>query len=345
VRAWIVDVRLACAGLLLFAAGALLAGGAAAHRLAPSLLEVREVSPGRVEVFWKTPTLRPTGVDLRPELPEVCAALTDPVPGGSAGWTGSAAAATLRWSADCGEAGLVGLRFRVHGLAESRTQALLRLELADGRRLLAVLRGGAPVFVVPEREQPLQVAGDYLGLGFRHILSGLDHLLFVLGLVLLVRSRRMLVWTVSAFTLGHSVTLSLAVLGFLGLPSRLVEILIAVSILVLAVELARGEDAPPSPLRRLPWAMAGLFGLLHGFGFAGALAEVGLPEAEIPLALLFFNLGIEVGQLVFVAAVLAAQWALRPLTAHAPPWFARVPAYGIGSFASWWCFERAAVFF
>jgi len=343
VRARSVDVRgAAAAGLLLLAAGALLAGGAAAHRLAPSLLEVRELSPGRIEVLWKTPTLRPAGVDLRPELPEVCAALADPVPGGS---TGSAAAATLRWSADCGEAGLVGLSFRVHGLAESRTQALLHLELADGRRLLAVLRGGAPVFVVPEREQPLQVAGDYLGLGFRHILGGLDHLLFVLGLVLLVRSRRMLVWTVSAFTLGHSVTLSLAVLGFLGLPSRLVEILIALSILVLAVELARGEDAPPSPLRRLPWAMAALFGLLHGFGFAGALAEVGLPETEIPLALLFFNLGIEVGQLVFVAAVLAAQWALRPLTAHGPPWFARVPAYGIGSFAAWWCFERAAVFF
>jgi len=344
VRARLVDVKgAASAGLLLLATGTLLAGPSAAHRLAPSLLEVRELSPGRIEVLWKTPTLRPAGVDLRPELPEACAALAAPVPGGSTGWTGSAA--TLRWSADCGEAGLVGRSFRVHGLAESRTQALLRLELADGRHLLAVLRGDAPVFVVPEREQPLQVAGDYLGLGFRHILSGLDHLLFVLGLVLLVRSRRILVWTVSAFTVGHSVTLSLAVLGFLGLPSRLVEILIAMSILVLAVELARGEDVPPSPLRRLPWAMAALFGLLHGFGFAGALAEVGLPQAEIPLALLFFNLGIEVGQLVFVAAVLATQWALRPLTAHGPPWFARVPAYGIGSFAAWWCFERTAVFF
>jgi hydrogenase/urease accessory protein HupE len=339
VRAWIVDVRGAAAGrLLVFAAGALLAGGAAAHRLAPSLLEVRERLPGRVEVLWKTPTLRPAGVDLRPELPEGCAALTDPVPGGSA------AAATLRWSADCGEAGLVGRSFRVHGLAESRTQALLRLELADGRQLQAVLRGDAPAFAVPERERPLQVAGDYLGLGFRHILGGLDHLLFVLGLVLLVRRRRMLVWTITAFTVGHSVTLSLAVLGFLGLPSRLVEVAIAGSILVLAVELARGEDAPPSPLRRVPWAMAALFGLLHGFGFAGALAEVGLPEAEIPLALLFFNLGIEVGQLVFVAAVLAAHWALGPLLAHGPPWLARLPAYGIGSLAAWWCFERAAVF-
>ena len=183
----------AAAGLLLLVAGALLAGAAAAHRLAPSLLEVREVSPGRVEVLWKTPTLRPAGVDLRPELPEACTALADPVPGGSPGSMGSAAAATLRWSADCGEAGLVGRSFRVHGLAESRTQALLRLELADGRRLLAVLRGDAPAYVVPERERPLQVAGDYLGLGFRHILGGLDHLLFVLGLVLLVRNRRMLV--------------------------------------------------------------------------------------------------------------------------------------------------------
>jgi hydrogenase/urease accessory protein HupE len=327
------------AGLLVLVAGALLAGGAAAHRLAPSLLDVRELSPGRIEVLWKTPTLRPVGVELRPELPEGCAALGDPVPGGSA------AAATLRWSADCGEAGLVGRSFRVHGLAESRTQALLRLALADGRHLQAVLRGEAPAFVVPERERPLQVAGDYLELGFRHILGGLDHLLFVLGLVLLVSSRRMLVWTVTAFTAGHSVTLSLAVLGFFGLPSRIVEVGIAVSILVLAVELARGEDAPPSPLRRLPWAMAGLFGLLHGFGFAGALVEVGLPAAEIPLALLFFNLGIEVGQLVFVAVVLVVQWVLRPLAAQGPRWLARLPAYGIGSFAAWWCLERAAVFF
>jgi hydrogenase/urease accessory protein HupE len=325
--------------VLLLGADVLLAQGAAAHPLAPSLLEVRERSPGRIEVFWKTPTLRPTGVEVRPELPEGCAASTDPVPGGSA------SAATLRWSADCGESGLVGRRFRVSGLAESRTQALLRLELADGRRLQAVLRGDAPAFVVPERERPLRVAGDYLGLGFRHILGGLDHLLFVLGLILLVRNRRILVWTVTAFTVGHSVTLSLAVLGFLGLPSRLVEVAIAVSILVLAVELARGEDAPPSPLRRRPWAMAALFGLLHGFGFAGALVEVGLPAQEIPLALLFFNLGIEVGQLVFVAGVLLAQWFLRPLAARGPRWLARVPAYGIGSFAAWWCFERAAVYF
>jgi hydrogenase/urease accessory protein HupE len=310
-----------------------------AHRLAPSLLEVREAAPGRLEVLWKTPLQRPVGAELRPELPEGCAPLTDPIPGAES------SAATLRWSADCGEGGLVGRSFRVQGLAESRTEALLRLELADGRRVQGVLRAHAPAFVVPERQRPLQVVGAYLALGFRHILDGLDHLLFVLGLVLLVPSHRRLVWTITAFTVGHSVTLSLAVLGFLGLSSRPAELVIALSILVLAVELARGEGARPSRLRRFPWAMAALFGLFHGLGFAGALVEVGLPDEEIPLALLSFNVGIELGQLVFVAAVLLARPLLRPLAARGPAWLARVPAYGIGSLAAYWCFERAAGLF
>jgi hydrogenase/urease accessory protein HupE len=137
------------------------------------------------------------------------------------------------------------------------------------------------------------------------------------------------------------VTLSLAALGFLGLPPALVEFGIAVSILVLALELARGEGGRPSWLRRAPWAMAGLFGLLHGFGFAGALAEVGLPQEEIPAALLSFNLGIELGQLAFVAAVLALRRALRPGLRRAPGWLSRAPVYAIGALASYWCFDRA----
>jgi hydrogenase/urease accessory protein HupE len=322
-----------------FACAAGLAAPAAAHRLAPSLLDVREVAPGRLEVLWKTPLQRPSGADLRPELPAGCTASGEALP------EVSGTAAMLRWSADCGAAGLVGRRFAVRGLAESRTEALLRLELADGRALQAVLRGGDEQFAVPEREQPLRVAREYVALGFRHILEGLDHLAFVLGLVLLVPQRRRLLGTVTAFTVGHSVTLSLAALGFLGLPPALVELSIAGSILLLSLDLARGSDAPPSLLRRRPWAMAGTFGLLHGLGFAGALREVGLPGQEIPAALLAFNVGIELGQLAFVVAVLLAIPALRALARPGPRWLSELPAQAMGTLAAFWCIERTAFLF
>ncbi len=327
---------LALATLLAWAG---LVPAAAAHALAPSLLELREQGSGRVEVLWRTPRLRPAGVELRPELPPHCAPQGEPSVGGDA------ARVTLRWSVDCGERGLVGQRLRVHGLERSRTEALLRIELADGRLIRALLRGSDPGFAVPERAQPSAVAGDYLGLGFRHILAGLDHLLFILGLMLLVHGVRMLVLTVTSFTIGHSITLSLAALGFVSFPSRVIELAIAASILVLAIELARGPQAEGSALRRRPWAVALLFGLLHGIGFAGALAEVGLPAEEIPLALLSFNVGIELGQLVFVAAVLLARPVLQPLAARGPGWRVQLPAYGIGSLAAYWCIERAARLF
>jgi hypothetical protein len=295
----------AAAVLLLLALGP---APAAAHRLAPSLLELRELASGEVAVRWKTPLLQPTGVDLRPELPPHCALL------GPAVAERDPTSETLRWRVKCGERGLVGETLRVRGLEASGTDALIRLELGGGRTVRAILSANRP-----------------------------DHLLFVLGLVLLVRGRRRLVGTITAFTLGHSVTLSLAALGFVAFPTRLVEVGIALSILLLAAELGRGEEPGIARLRRRPWAMALGFGLLHGVGFAGALTEAGLPAEEIPLALFSFNLGIELGQLAFVAAVVAARLALRPLAARGPVWLARVPAYAIGSLAALWCFERTAV--
>lgn len=324
-------------GVALLLAAGLVPSAATAHRLAPSLLEARETAPGRIEVFWKTPLQRPAGTSVEPELPAGCT-----VEAAEPGVEGTAA--TLRFEAAC-ESSLVGERFAVRGLAESRTEALLRLTLLDGRSYQAVLRGGAEEFVVPQRQRASEVFAQYLGLGFRHILGGLDHLLFVLGLVLLVPSTRMLIWTVTSFTVGHSVTLSLAALGFLGLPAAPVELAIAGTILVLAVELARGERAKPSLLRRAPWAVAAGFGLLHGLGFAGALAEIGLPQEEIPLALFAFNVGIELGQLLFVAVVLVVRPAARAAARRGPAWLGRIPAYAIGSLAAYWCFERTAALF
>jgi len=320
------------------AAGLLAAAPAEAHRLAPSLLELHEGEGGRFQVTFKTPLLQAPGAELRPVLPAHCAPLAPPA------IETDVASATLRSSIDCGTLGLVGHTLRVAGLGASQTDALVRIELADGRTLRAVLSSDSASLSVPAQEDRRQVFASYLRLGLEHILGGLDHLLFVLGLVLLVAGGRALLATVTSFTLGHSLTLSLAALGFVRFPTRIAELAIAASILVLATELAREPGARPGALRRFPWAMALLFGLLHGFGFAGALAEVGLPSGEIPLALLAFNGGIEVGQLLFVAALLAARFALRPALAWAPRVLARVPAYAIGSLAAYWCFQRGAAF-
>jgi hydrogenase/urease accessory protein HupE len=332
---------IACrAALALVAALATLALAApiAAHPLAPSLFDVREDDAGRVEVAWKTPLLQPAGADLRPELPLHCSRIDEPL--ASRDLTG----VTLRWSAACGERGLLGERLWVRGLERTGTAALVRVALRDGRTVQAVLSGRDASLVVPLRQSAGAVLLDYTALGVEHILSGLDHLLFVLGLVLLVHGRRRLLATVTAFTVGHSVTLSLAVLGFVAFPTRLIEFGIALSILVLAAELSRSDAAGESRLRRRPWGLAFGFGLLHGLGFAGALAEVGLPPQEIPLSLFSFNLGIEFGQLVFIAAVLVLREAIRSGVRSAPPWLAGAPSYGIGSLSAYWCFERLAAF-
>jgi hydrogenase/urease accessory protein HupE len=244
------------------------------------------------------------------------------------------------WDVVCG-APLTGSVVEVDGIAASRANVILRLALADGRVLNSVLTADRSSFMVPARERPGEVVRSYLTLGVEHILTGLDHLLFVLGLMLLVTNRRQLLWTVTAFTAGHSVTLSLATLGFVKVPSGPVEALIALSILVVAVEIARDTDSSLTKIQRRPWTIAFAFGLLHGFGFAGALSEIGLPEGEIPLALLSFNLGIEAGQLVFCGVALALYLAARYLPIARLLLGRRIAAYAIGSLAAFWIIERA----
>jgi hydrogenase/urease accessory protein HupE len=229
----------------------------------------------------------------------------------------------------------------IEDIASSKAAVLLRIELADGRRLLHVLGPDDPVFVIPARQSRAAVARSYGWLGIEHILTGPDHLLFVLGLVLLVGGGRPLLWTVTAFTAGHSVTLSLAVLGYVNFPVGPIEVLIAASIFVLATELAQ-RSPTPSLLSRQPWLMAFAFGLLHGFGFAGALAEIGLPSVDIPLALLSFNVGIEIGQLAFVLSAVLVGALLAPLARRRPRLARLVPTYVIGSLAAYWTFERLA---
>ena len=322
--------RLVLMGVL----GLLAARPAGAHPLDPALLEIREIRGSPAEVLWRQPSLQPRDAPIHPVLPRRCTQLGRAEVRQGELWT------EARWRLDCGSRSLVGERIGVEGLALGQTDALLRIELADGRLVQAVLRPDAPAFTVPTGTSAAKVGRDYLLLGLEHILTGLDHLLFVLGLVLLVRGRGLL-WTITAFTLGHSITLSLAALGVVHIPPAPVEVLIAASIFAVAVELTRQDAGRSISPWRSPHALAFGFGLLHGLGFAGALAQVGLPAGEIPLALVSFNSGIEVGQLLFVGALLLGRAALgaRPLPRLAVP--ARLPAYSIGALAAYWILKRA----
>ena len=318
------------AGVLLVLAAAT----AYAHPFAPCVLELHETGADRVTVGWKTPLLRPRGAELDPVLPARCRPVeprTTSEEGGGI-WT--------RWTIDCGPGGLVAQEIGVGGPGSFALSALVRVTLADGRFVQGVLTPSHPSLVVPPRARACDVVRDYLRLGVEHILAGPDHLLFVFGLVLLAGTARRIVLTVSAFTLGHSITLTLATLGIVNVLPRWIEVAVAASVLALAVQLAHPPSAPTLLWRR-PWAMAALFGLLHGFGFAAALSEAGPPAGAIPLALLSFNVGIELGQLLFVLAVLALRRAAGTLHERLPAWARRIPVYGMGSLAGYWWLERA----
>jgi hydrogenase/urease accessory protein HupE len=323
-------------GLLLCLA-ALVSPSASAHPLAPALLEVEELADGTANVLWKTSNLRLPGASVFPRLPSHCSMAGQPRGAERSN------SITTRWKVDCRPTGLIGQAIGVEGLGTAKTDALVRVKLADGRVVRGVLRAEEPAFTIPERETALQIGGAYLRMGFDHILSGADHLLFVLGLLLLVRGLRPLVLTITAFTLGHSITLSLAALGLTNLPSSLIEVVIALTILVLALELVREEGARESRMRRRPWVMSAVFGLLHGLGFASALREIGLPEHEIPFSLLSFNIGIELGQLFFVFAILALRRLLSGRLRAVPAWISHVPAYTMGSLSTFWIFQRVAL--
>ena len=309
---------------------------ASAHRFAPSLLRVFEVAAGEYQVVWKTPRQRISAVPLAPLFPDNCAVTES----GDAVAEGTGVVETL--SLRC-EAGLVGERFAVSGLAENSATTLFSLETLEGLFYQSLLSSDTPAFVVAPEPGAGQVAGEYTWLGAEHIWEGPDHLMFVFGLFLLVGWNRKLLYTVTAFTVGHSATLSMVTLGLFDYPVTLVEFMIALSIFLLAVELARTEGA--GLFRRYPWWLAAGFGLLHGMGFAGALAEVGLPQSQLPLALLFFNIGIELGQLAFIALVAVCLQGLRSLGGVSLQRWQPVPVYILGTLSASWCLERGSGFF
>ncbi len=328
-------------GLLLLL-GMGLALPAAADEFRPAYLQLRQLDASTYEVLWKLPALdESTTLKLRPQFPPGTQAIT-PLRSSYAAGT-----AVQRWRVQV-DGGLAGKAIEFPNLAASRIDVLVRVERSDGTAQVGRVLPLAPRFVVTASPGALEVAQTYTVLGIEHILTGFDHLLFVLALLILVQGTRRLIATITAFTLAHSLTLFAATLGWINVPGPPVEAVIALSIVFVAGEIVHARQGRPGLTQRRPWIVAFSFGLLHGLGFAGALAEVGLPPLSIPTALLFFNVGVEIGQLIFIALVLALVAIGRHLVARlqwqAPGWWWRVPPYAIGGIASFWVVQRLAAF-
>ena len=312
--------------------------GAAAHPLAPSVLSFEQGSGGTVTMRWRAPVRRPTGQSLRPRIPEACQQLGPPERHKTEDELAVEETVQLR----CEPADMAGVVVRVDGFADSSVNVVVRVARANGSVHHAILDTGTPQLTIAAQADESHSVFEYLMLGIGHLLSGWDHLTFVLGLMVLFGWRRRLLAAVTAFTVGHSLTLALSVFGIVSVPMALVEALIALTIIVLALEIQSGQRGP---VWKHPWTLPGALGLLHGLGFASVLFDAGLPSDEIPLALLGFNLGLEVGQLGVIAAAGLSFAAIR--SAVPPSWRSNqiVPAYVIGSLAAFWVIERSLAAF
>jgi hydrogenase/urease accessory protein HupE len=240
---------------------------------------------------------------------------------------------------------VAGQTITIDGLKNTITDVLVNIRFADGTRLTRIIRPSDPTFFIQKIQQSALPVLDYLRLGIEHILFCIDHLLFVLALILIVKGTRRLVKTITAFTLAHSITLASATLGWVHIPPAPVEAVIALSIIFLAVELVHYYRGKAVFSSRYPWVVAFIFGLLHGFGFAGALANVGLPQNDIPLTLFLFNVGVETGQIIFILLVMFVIWLLRKIIKFLPSWSRWIPPYAIGCLAAFWFFQRLAVIY
>jgi hydrogenase/urease accessory protein HupE len=314
------------------------AGLLQAHELQPSSMELRQLTSERFEVIWRAPVYYRKPHPAQLQLPETWQTVGEPtvkqLPD----------SALHRHVVDVPGGVIDGSVIRFVGLESTITDVFARFVWLDGSETTAIARPSQPWIEILAQRSAWQVAWDYTVLGVDHILSGFDHLTFVLALLLIVSGARRLLITVTSFTLAHSITLAAATLGVLWVPGPPVEAVIALSILFLASELVKVNRGLPSLTARYPWVVAFTFGLLHGFGFAGALAEVGLPQHEVPLALLMFNVGVELGQLLFIAVILTVILLSKRIRSEWPVWFRQVPTYGIGGIAAFWLIERVAGF-
>jgi len=311
---------------------------ASAHEIRPAYLELRQTGADTYDVLWKVPA---RGDNMRlgiyVEFPSGTTNVTTPRT------LFANDASTERWIVKRA-GGLTGDKIYVTGLEATMTDVLVRVENLDGTTQVTRVTPSSPSFVVAATPSALEVTRTYLVLGVEHILFGIDHLLFVLALLILVKGWRKLVGTITAFTIAHSITLAAATLGFVHVPGKPVEATIALSIVFVACEIVHRCQGRSGLTETWPWVIAFSFGLLHGLGFASALREVGLPQNAIPLALLFFNIGVEVGQLLFISVVLAVVALVRRIQIQVPRCAELIPPYAIGSIAMFWVIQRVAAF-
>lgn len=305
---------------------------ASAHEVRPAYLQIDQVGDARFNVLWRTPLLSGMRLPVMLKFSDGIRVVTGP---NERELPDSVVERSLIEAPD----GLVGQRITFIGLQATITDVMVRIKLKDGTVTTTLVRPSQAWIEVQPRQSVFQVVKVFVVEGIEHILFGFDHLLFVLALMLIVRSMRMLLLTITAFTVAHSITLTFATLGWITPPSGPVEIMIAFSIVLVAAEIVAKERGRTSLAISAPWVVAFVFGLLHGFGFASALKDLGLPQGDIPLALFSFNVGVEIGQLMFVALILVLTSLLRRFF-KIPRKAMIVSAYGIGIIAAFWTLER-----
>jgi len=309
-----------------------------AHEVRPAYLELRQTDANTYTVLWKVPAVGDMRLSIRPRFPENCKTVGD--------------VTRYRASDSYAERLLLGCpgglndkTVAIDGLTSTMTDVLVRIERMDGSAQIARLTQSKPELVVEASPGRLQVARVYSVLGVEHILTGIDHLLFVLALIIITRGGWKLAKTVTAFTISHSITLTAATLGYVHVWQKPVEAIIALSIVFVAAEILHGRQGRLGITARAPWIVALTFGLLHGLGFASGLSDAGLPQVHIPLALLFFSLGLEAGHFLFIGAVLTVIFLLGQLPkVITPRWAQLAPPYAIGAVASYWVIARISAF-
>ncbi len=325
--------RWLCSCFLLFS----LLPVASAHDGRPAYLEINETSPGRYDLFWKTPVVPGMSFPATVKLPLGIRDLKVPVVQQSPDWRIEQRSIQTD--------GFEGKRVEFSGLDVATMDVLVRIQFLDGRHLTAFVPASQPWLEITAQPSKASVWKTYVMHGIRHIAFGPDHLLFILGLLLIVKDRWMLIKTVTAFTIAHSITLVIATLGCATLPIPLLNTAIAASILYLGFEVARSWRGETSFTLRHPWVAAFVFGLVHGFGFASAMKGIGLSSSELPLALFSFNIGVEIGQLGFVLLLLLLEHSLRRLEITWPRWSYAVPGYVVGSVGAFWTIQKTAILF
>lgn len=316
-----------------------LAAEAAAHEAQPGVLEIAQIGAHRYQVTWRAPLYFGGPHPAQVALPEEWRTEGEPTE------RRLPDSIVYQRVVTTGRASLDGTAIAFPGLEETITDVFVRLKRLDGTTFTAIAQPMRPAVELRSERAWYATAGEYLALGYHHILLGLDHLLFVLGLLLIVRGGTMLLKTITAFTVAHSLTLAIATLGWASAPLPPLNAAIALSILFLGPEIVRSWRGESSFTIRNPWVVAFAFGLLHGFGFATGLSTTGMPRAELPWALLWFNVGVEIGQLTFVGLALVLARSFRVLEMRWPVWIAHAPGYAVGVCGAYWTIQRTVMLF